>query len=126
MPPGLDQPGVGWILNVLPQLEEQPLFDQFKQGGAFEGSYRAGRCRQPTLNVGLASNKNGISVPELMKNRLSVLECASDDSVRQLNELQYQFNGCFVALTSYKGVIDDTVANEEPQSSFPKRCSRRV
>ena len=116
--PGLAQPGVGWILNLLPQLEEQPLFDQFKQGGAFEGSYTAGRCRQPTLNVGLASNKNGISVPELMKNRLSILECASDDSVRELNNLQYQFNGCFVALTSYKGVIDDTVANEQPQSSF--------
>src|SRR3954447_24167808 len=31
-PAGVDQPGVGWILNMLPQLEEQPLFDQFKQG----------------------------------------------------------------------------------------------
>src|SRR4051794_20074622 len=28
--PGLEQPGVGWILNTLPQMEEQALFDQFR------------------------------------------------------------------------------------------------
>ena len=38
------QPAVGWILNTLPQLEEQPLFDQFEQGGAFEGQFTEGFC----------------------------------------------------------------------------------
>jgi prepilin-type N-terminal cleavage/methylation domain-containing protein/prepilin-type processing-associated H-X9-DG protein len=120
-PPGVAQPGVGWIVNMLPQLEEQPLFDQFKQGGAFEGSYQDGHCRQPTATYGMASIKNGISVPDLMKTQLSILECPSDESVRQLNNGEYQFGGCFVALTSYKGVIDDTFANEPPYGfgSFP-------
>ena len=117
-PAGTAQPGVGWIINLLPQLEEQPLFDQFKQGGAFEGSYQNGHCRQAALGFGLASIKNGISIPELMKTQMSVLQCPSDDSVHELNNLQYQFEGCPVALTSYKGVIDDTYANELGGGTF--------
>lgn len=109
---GKPQPGVGWILNTLPQLEEQALFDQFQKGGAFEGSYQDGRCIKPALNVGLASNKNGIAVPELMKTQLSILECPSDTSVMQLRDDQKQWGRCLVATTSYKGVIDDTFANE--------------
>jgi prepilin-type N-terminal cleavage/methylation domain-containing protein/prepilin-type processing-associated H-X9-DG protein len=120
-PAGVDQPGVGWILNMLPQLEEQPLFDQFKQGGAFEGSYQDGHCRQPAVGFGLASIKNGISVPQLMKTQLSVLQCPSDESARQLNDLQYQFGGCPVAVTSYKGVIDDTFANEFGGGTFDNK-----
>lgn len=117
-PPGAAQPGVGWIINTLPQLEEQPLYDRFQQGGAFEGSYQDGRCRQPTSGYGLASLKNGISVPEVMKTQLTVLQCPSDDSVKELNSQQYQFAGCPVALTSYKGVIDDTWANEIGGGTF--------
>lgn len=114
-----EQPGVGWIINTLPQLEEQPLFDQFRSGGAFEGNLTTGRCVSPLPNNGLASMKNGISVPQLMKTQLSVLQCPSDDSVRQLSSNQYQWGPrCEVALTSYKGVIDDTWANESGGGTF--------
>src|SRR5262245_1646718 len=34
------QSGAGWILSMLPQLEEQGLYDQFKAGGAFEGQFQ--------------------------------------------------------------------------------------
>src|SRR5690349_11847041 len=53
--PGVDQPCVGWILNVLPQLEEQGLYDQFQQGGAFEGTYSAqgGGCVLPQARHGV-------------------------------------------------------------------------
>ena len=79
----VDQPCAGWILNTLPQLEEQPLYDQFQQGGAFEGTYTAqgGGCRQPKLGRGMGSIKNGISVPALMQTQLSILQCPSDASV---------------------------------------------
>jgi prepilin-type N-terminal cleavage/methylation domain-containing protein len=116
-----EQPGVGWILNTLPQLEEQPLYDQFKAGGAFEGTFVSGLCASPRLNKGLASLKNGISVPELMKTRLSVLECPSDDSVRQLSSTQWQWSpNCSVAITSYKGVLDDAWVNELGGSTAEK------
>jgi prepilin-type N-terminal cleavage/methylation domain-containing protein/prepilin-type processing-associated H-X9-DG protein len=117
-PAGVDQPAVGWILNTLPQLEEQPLFDQFQQGGAFEGSFSDGRCRAPQINRGLASIKNGISVPELMKTQLNVLQCPSDGSVKTLSPDQFQWLGCYVATTSYKGVMDDSYANELGGGTF--------
>ena len=53
-----------------------------------------------------------------MKTQLSVLQCPSDDSVKQLSSNQWQWVGCDVATTSYKGVIDDTWANELGGGTF--------
>jgi prepilin-type N-terminal cleavage/methylation domain-containing protein len=117
-PAGVAQPCIGWILNMLPQLEETSLYDQFKSAGAWEGDYQSGHCRQPTVGFGLASNKNGISAPDLMKKQLSVLQCPSDASVKELSNQQYEFGGCDVALTSYKGIIDDAWANELGGGTF--------
>jgi prepilin-type N-terminal cleavage/methylation domain-containing protein/prepilin-type processing-associated H-X9-DG protein len=116
--PNLQQPAVGWILNTLPQMEEQPLFDQFKAGGAFEGNFVNGLCIHPVLNRGLDSIKNGISVPELMKTQLSVLQCPSDGNVKQLRTDQWQWVNCQVAVTSYKGVLDDAYVNELGQGTY--------
>jgi prepilin-type processing-associated H-X9-DG protein len=112
-PRNAQETGVGWILNMLPQLEEQALFDQFRVAGAFEGKFANNGCRSPRLNWGLASMKDGISSPELMKTQLAVLACPSDASILQLTDQQQQWGGCPVAMTSYKGVIDDTVINME-------------
>jgi prepilin-type N-terminal cleavage/methylation domain-containing protein/prepilin-type processing-associated H-X9-DG protein len=117
-PPGVAQPGVGWILNMLPQVEEQSLYDQFKSAGVFEGSYQDGHCRMAAIATGLSSIKNGISGPDLMKTQINILQCPSDASVRQLSNLQYEFGGCDVALTSYKGVMDDSFANELGGGTF--------
>src|SRR5215813_8891403 len=59
-PAGIDQPCAGWIVSILPQLEEQALYDQFQQGGAFEGSYTAasGGCLRPQPGRGMGSLKN--------------------------------------------------------------------
>ena len=42
-PTGVQQTGVGWILNMLPQIEEQTLYDNFKAAGAFEGFMHQGK-----------------------------------------------------------------------------------
>jgi prepilin-type N-terminal cleavage/methylation domain-containing protein/prepilin-type processing-associated H-X9-DG protein len=107
------QPAVGWIVNLLPQIEEQALFDQFRAGGAFDGSFVANLCRAPRPDKGLTSLENGISVPELMKTQLNILQCPSDSSVKQLTDKQQQWSGCLIAMTSYKGIIDDTWINLE-------------
>jgi prepilin-type N-terminal cleavage/methylation domain-containing protein len=118
--PGVDQPCVGWILNTLPQLEEQSLFDQFQQGGAFEGSFTqaGGGAMRPQPQHGIGSLKNGISCPALMQTKLSILQCPSDESVRQLSSKQYEWNPASVALTSYKGVLDDDWLGQNEGSSY--------
>ncbi len=85
--------GRGWILNVLPFLEQQALHDRFEVAtgamGAGQGIVRA-ECR------------------DALAVQLSVLQCPTDDSVRQLATNQWQLANIPVALTSYKGVVGDT------------------
>lgn len=122
--PGIEQPCVGWILNLLPQLEEQPLFDQFKKGGAFEGTYRISICRAPREGVGLGSLKDGVSVPELMKSQLEVLHCPTDESALLLSNSQFQWVGCEVAVSSYKGVLGDTWLGQRDGGLFNNDASQ--
>ncbi|MCG8450430.1 MAG: DUF1559 domain-containing protein [Pirellulales bacterium] len=119
-------PGAGWILNTLPQLEQLPLYEQFKLGGAFEGRMldtggehkgSLGFLCDATQNsgnagVGLHSSANNVNVPNLMRTQLEVLQCPSDPSVAELSTEQWQWRddegSCPMALTSYKGVLGDT------------------
>ncbi len=84
--------GRGWILKVLPYLDQQPLFDAFAPslvGDMFSG--------QGLMNC----------VPQLQAN-ISVTRCPADDGARGLSTSEYQFSGTLVAVTSYKGVIGTT------------------
>lgn len=121
-------PAAGWITQILPQIEEQILYDRLKEGGAFKGEWRIGIGRSPRPDHGLGSLENGISVPELMATQLTLLQCPSDQSVSQLSITQFGWTNVPVALTSYKGVIGDTVildnlsagtAERNPLGLFP-------
>lgn len=113
--------GKGWILATLSEMEEQPLYDRFRAGGAFEGQISANLCilaTNPFPKKGLNSKQNGISVPELMKTQLGILECPSDESVLQLSDIQFQWTRCPVATTSYKGVMDDSFIGQDDGSVY--------
>lgn len=115
--PGNYLTGKGWILTILPQLEEGSLYESFKAGGAFDrkGPFTPGFCSSGREGFGLVSIKNGISVPELMRTQLSVLQCPSDPSAQELNKRHYQWpSPCEVARTSYSGVLGDTWLENEP------------
>ncbi|HEX4412220.1 MAG TPA: DUF1559 domain-containing protein [Lacipirellulaceae bacterium] len=106
---GAYQSGAGWILNELPELEEQALYDQFKAGGGFEGQIIpdiAGKASVPL--VGIASTKNGVSCATLMGTQLKILQCPSDPSQNRLSTTQSEWAKTPVAVTNYKGVLDDT------------------
>ena len=93
----------------MPQLEEQALYDQFKAGGGFEGQIIpdiAGRASIPL--VGIASTKNGISCAALMATQLKVLQCPSDPTQNRISTTQSEWAKTPVAVTNYKGVLDDT------------------
>lgn len=111
--PDVQQSAVGWIVEILPQLEQQPLYEQFKQGGAYEGRFRPDlNPSQSREGLGVFSTKNGISVPDLMQTHLPILACSSDGSER-LRDDQWQWRQTTVAVTNYKGVLGDTFLGEE-------------
>ena len=91
-PPTLN--GKGWVVSILPQLDQSSLYRRFEEG--FVGDFRLGE--------GLKS----LTCRSAVKTRLSVLQCPSDPSVQTISTQQFQWDGIEVALTSYKGVIGDT------------------
>jgi len=91
--PWPERDGRGWILTLLPFLEQQALHDQFSQ--VFGGDFLSGAgLRSPVVR-------------RAMQTQLPALQCPSDASVRVLSDSQWQWEGIGVALTSYKGVIGD-------------------
>jgi prepilin-type N-terminal cleavage/methylation domain-containing protein/prepilin-type processing-associated H-X9-DG protein len=110
--------GKGWILTILPNLEEGALYDRFRAGGAFDhkGPFKSGFIPNPKEGFGLTSKSasGDIKVPDLMKTQLPILACPSDETVKELNVNQFQWMGYPVARTSYAGVLGDTWLGEEP------------
>lgn len=97
--------GKGWILSILPQLDQQPLFDQFI----------------PYFNGAFLSS-SGLKSPDAvcrnaMKTRQAFLECPTDSSVQKLNANHPQWSGIEVAMTSYKGVLGESRIGDT--SGFP-------
>lgn len=87
--------GKGWIVGILPHLEQRALYDSLSLG--FDGDFLSG---------------GGIMNPVVrgaMQTRVPVLNCPSDSAVQRLSADQYQWTGIDVALTSYKGVLGDNV-----------------
>ncbi len=85
--------GKGWIIDTLPFLEEQALFDGFQN--FLDGEFGAGR---------------GLKHPELrplVQTQLAVLQCPSDGSSKRVLSEQFQWKNIPVATTNYKGVMGD-------------------
>jgi prepilin-type N-terminal cleavage/methylation domain-containing protein/prepilin-type processing-associated H-X9-DG protein len=110
--------GKGWILTILPQIEQTQLYDRFAAGGAFDrkGPFKTGFINSPKPGFGLTSMSadGSIKVPELMKTQLPILQCPSDETVKDYNVNHFQWMGYEVARTSYTGVADDTWLDLEP------------
>jgi prepilin-type N-terminal cleavage/methylation domain-containing protein/prepilin-type processing-associated H-X9-DG protein len=94
--PGLN--GKGWMADILPQMEEQQMFDVIKAHymGAFGVSFGGS---------GIGQRQD---IRPLISNALPWLTCPSDDSLRQSME-QWYWIGINIAVTSYKGVAGDSV-----------------
>lgn len=86
--------GKGWIVSVLPYLEQEPLFRALEPG--FQGSFFAG------------DGMRTLQCRSAVQTELLVLHCPSDDSVRGLSTIQFEWEPIPVAMTSYKGVIGDS------------------
>ncbi len=96
--------GMGWIVRILPYVEQQPLFDLFMQYGS-SGNMNM-NVRRPNTGTGISSVE--LSGSPGMQSQLPVVSCPSDPSALELSIDQWQWRGREVAVTSYKGVIGDT------------------
>lgn len=101
-----DLNGKGWIVDILPYLEEQPLYDSLELGfndpsiPAIQMRFRAAE-----------SNGRGMGrmeIREAMATQLSILTCPSDDSTIVEASNRFWWVDIPVALTNYKGSIGDT------------------
>jgi prepilin-type N-terminal cleavage/methylation domain-containing protein len=94
--------GKGWIVDILPYLEQQAMYDGMKpgwesQGGALN-NFIAGR-----------SGGRGMGKAELrpfIERQLPVLTCPSDESARPRDD-QWHWTGVLTGVTNYKGVAGD-------------------
>ncbi len=94
IPPGTSLTGKGWLVSVLPQLEQQALFDQMTPG--FSGPM---------------NSDEGMRSPQLrpfVKTVLPVFTCPSDGESERTSTEEFQWKGIEVAVTNYKGCIGDT------------------
>ncbi len=101
--------GKGWIVDILPQLEQQALYDGMKAG--FDDFASSNNNFVVT-----ASNGRGMGKPEIrgfMDDQLPVLACPSDPSATPRDDLwHWNLAQTPMAVTSYKGVAGDTAVGE--------------
>jgi prepilin-type N-terminal cleavage/methylation domain-containing protein/prepilin-type processing-associated H-X9-DG protein len=92
-----DQPnGKGWIVSILPHLEQQALFNDFQPG--FNGAF----------NVSAGTGFGNPAIRQAMKTTIKVIQCPSDgQSKRVINNHSELTAAIETAVTNYKGVLGD-------------------
>lgn len=96
--------GKGWIVDILPMLEEQALYDGMEPG--FVGDFNK-------LGAGRGMGRREVR-ENYTNQQLEVLSCPSDESARPSTE-QWYWAPVEVATTSYKGSIGDGILSEETE-----------
>lgn len=92
--PAPQRNGKGWIVSILPQIEQEALYLQFIP--CFSGDFFSG---------------GGLMSPacrKLMKTEVPLLHCPSDPSAYRLYTAELEWKGKEVAVTNYKGVLGDS------------------
>jgi prepilin-type processing-associated H-X9-DG protein len=88
--------GKGWIVSILPQLEQQTLFAQFEPG--FIGAFNV------TNGTGMAN----LACRTAMITRIKVIECPSDGQSKRIINNHSELGATIpIAVTNYKGVLGD-------------------
>ena len=101
--------GKGWIVDILPQLEQQAKYDRIKPFLATSGD-RTTFFAKPNLGKGIGD----ASLRDITGEQMSILTCPSDPTAIPRDDL-WHWKDVFTGVTSYKGVAGDTaVGGESP------------
>lgn len=99
--------GKGWIVDALPYMEEQPLYDSLRLGFD-DPSKPLSDMRFSASFRGTGSGMGRPEIREAMAQQLPLLSCPSDDTTRvEAIQNRYWWRNIPVAVTNYKGVIGD-------------------
>jgi prepilin-type N-terminal cleavage/methylation domain-containing protein/prepilin-type processing-associated H-X9-DG protein len=99
--------GSSWIVSTFPYMEQQGLYDQFKNAQAFEGRF------DPNSGGAMSGSQQGIArntpaMRQLMQTPLDLIRCPSDSASGVPSETQFQWSnnegnaGIPVTVTNYK------------------------
>jgi len=104
--PGDGGNGTSWLLRVLPQLEQQPLYNQFVAANALKGAFSKGQGLRGGLS---AADK--IQLNQLVQTVLPNLVCPSDDYALTEGFVRDQpdYPGQPLASSNYKGCVGNTL-----------------
>lgn len=100
--PATDYNGKGWIVDILPYIEQPAAHSQIVAN--YNGLFAA------RANVG--RGMGAMAIREIVKTQLPILSCPSDDSAAPSDTQQWYWNlqaGTITATTSYKGCIGDSL-----------------
>ncbi len=96
--------GKGWIVDILPQLEQVGLHGQM-----LPGYDNPGDASNDFSEGGDTGGMRRAEIRAAIATRLPVLECPSDDSATGVSTEMWYFEDIETAVTSYKGVLGDHV-----------------
>lgn len=95
--------GKGWIVDILPAMEEQASYDTIMNGLKSSTADKRFRILGPAAGNGMGHP----SIRNVVSQQLPWFTCPSDASAQPSNRQWYW--QVYTATTSYKGVIGDTV-----------------
>jgi prepilin-type N-terminal cleavage/methylation domain-containing protein len=112
--------GKGWMVDILPQLEETAAYDRIMQALEESPDPKEFRLVSPTVGRGMAE----AAIRDIIARQLPWHTCPSDPSA-QLSNRQYYWQSVMVGTSSYKGVLGDSIMTGGlgPPAAFPGQGS---
>ena len=105
--------GRGWMVEILPAMEEQAAYDAITQGLNSTTGEKKFYVSGPAAGNGMGYP----SIRQLLERQVPWLTCPSDPSAQPSNK-QFHWKPALVGTSSYKGVLGDNVV--WPQSTSHK------
>jgi hypothetical protein len=107
---GLGYSGRGWMVDILPQMEENALYDAIVEGLKISKGKQF-EIKGPGKGVGMGAP----SFRKMLEEQLPWLACASDEAARpSTNQWGWDFGTqVTIGTSSYKGVIGDSVLKDK-------------
>ncbi len=107
--------GKGWMVDILPQMEQQSAHSQIMT--SLKDNINKGKGKF-TARANNGAGMGLMEIREIVATQQPWFSCPSDDSA-QPSEQMWGWDNIVVATTSYKGVIGDSIVSGTPDKQSP-------